>query len=291
MKFTATACTTGRAGKSAPPMLRPLAAVSVAILISFGATSPAYAINSDASVTIIGDIPGDVQVQFAGAALRQAATAAADLSRQQDSSEGGPPPLDLSGNISTGPIHQLSVFTEEYYEDNATAPPVAMQQEWMSSIRRDGTVIGTLRVYKPEGGVAQLAAANGDIDLGKTLDATEEKAIVEVPWTRSFYTIVDDIVSPVNAPAHEEVPSAADLDAVQDVMAEQFQEMNKDASGPASVGSGRPISTPARTLADEKSDAVTFMGLAVAALGASGLVVLRRRRVTASTGTYPADRG
>lgn len=252
--------------------------VGAAFLLSVAAAAPASAAVSEEPVTLTAQMPVDVRAQFDGPALREAAEIAASFAAQYEPNS-GPPPLDLSGNIKAGPVHQIYFFTEEFVEGSVTAPAVEAEQTWISSIQRDGKVIGTLRIFKPDGGPARLAVSNGNVELGQALDATTAKALVEVPWNRSFYTVVDDVVTPVDTAARAQVPSAAELDAVQDVVVEQVAEdaALAESVGPAAVA-GASLAKPARTLADERSDVLAVTGLGIAVLGVGGLVLLRRRR-------------
>lgn len=243
-----------------------LAAVTVA---SIAFAAPAHA-------DPVAQLPTDVTQALDGKALQAAAASAAEFAKQDEGDSLGPTPPDFSGAIESGSVHQIYTFSDGFFQGDTAAAPVQAQQQWVAAVQREGQVLGTIRVWKPSGGPAQLAQFTGDVELGSSFEAAKDDVVIEVPETSSFYMLHDDVITPVNNAAKLEVPSASRISDVQAVMAARVAKTRAESVGIAPAGGGSPVQA-SRTLSDERNQNLLIGGLVVAGLGAGVLIALRRR--------------
>lgn len=164
-------------------------------------------------------VPPDVAGEFSGRAVLLAQESAQDFSAQaaEDSARGrvlretGPQAPDLSGDVVAGVPHQVFVFTAEFPAGTSTTTPVEATEEWVALLSRGSTVLGTIRVWKPDGGPAESAGYTGDTVLGTSLlDLAAEDVFVEDATLAVAYVLRDGVLYPLAAEPQAEFASATE---------------------------------------------------------------------------------
>lgn len=155
------------------------------------------------------EIPLDVSALFAGAAVRQAHAGAAGIR------------ADFSG-AHADDVHEVFAFTIDFVEGAETSRPVTSAGRWMASIERADRVLGTLEVWKPEGGPAELAGFSADVATGSVLRTLTPAEILIADDPRGAYYALDgETVRPLNDWARYVLPEPADLSVLQKAVAEE----------------------------------------------------------------------
>jgi hypothetical protein len=196
-------------------------------------------------------IPPDVSALFAGDAVRQADAGAAGI------------PADFSG-ARAGDVHEVFMFTIDFVEGAETNRPVISAGRWMASIERGGQVLGTLEVWKPDGGPAELAGFSDDVATGSVLGT-----LTPADPRGAYYALDGETVRPLNDWARDVLPEPADLSVLQNAVAERHA-----LAVEATTVGGYP---PAITMS---LMAMALVGLAGASLAIHG----HRRRRAAQAG-------
>jgi hypothetical protein len=201
------------------------------------------------------EIPPDVLAFFAGDAVRQADAGAAGIR------------ADLSG-ARADDVHEVFLFSTDFVEGVETTRPITSAGRWMAGIVRGDQVLGTLEVWKPGGGPAELAGFSNDVATGSVLGTLEpaEILIVDDP-AGAYYALDGETVRPLNDWAREILPESAGLATLQEAVAERHARAVE-----TSTTGGHP---PALTMS---LMAMTLTGLAAASLAIHGR---RRRRLPA----------
>lgn len=247
--------------------------VVAAPVAAFASVVPEPSVPADVEALMTGRIAGEVQQSLEGAV---------DLGVD---GAGGEVP-DFSGDLQVGPIHQVYAFTHAFAFGDAEAVPVEPVEEWLAALIVDGDSVGTVRVWKPDHGAAQLAGFDANSELGGSLVAISEDAVlVEDAQVATYYTLEDDVLTPLKAGGAQEFSSPVGLDRAVSVIAarnnaaaENAKAM-KDAAnaGDVAVGGGG-LAGPASDPAAERG-ALIASGVAVA--GVAGLLayaLMRHRR-------------
>jgi hypothetical protein len=199
---------------------------------------------------------------------------------------GGSEVPDFSGDLQVGPIHQVYAFTTEFGFGDGEAVPVEPAQEWLAALVLDGDPVGSVRAWKPDHGSAELAGFDTNSELGASLLAISEDAIlVEDAQVGTFYTLDGDVLTPLSAGGAQEFSSPVGLDRAASVIgarnnaAADNAKVMKDAMNGSDVAVGGggiagPAIDPAAERAGLIAGALAVVGLAV--LGA--FAVMRHRR-------------
>jgi hypothetical protein len=201
------------------------------------------------------EIPPDVSAFFAGDAVRQAHAGAAGL------------PADFSG-ARADDVHEVFLFTIDFVEGTETSRPVTSAGRWMASIERADQVLGRLEVWKPDGGLAELAGFSADVATGSLLGTLTPAEILIADDPRGAYYALDgETVRPLNDWARDVLPEPADLSVLQSAVAER----HALAVEATTVGGYPPAIT------------VSLMGMTLALLAGASLAIHghRRRRLAA----------
>jgi hypothetical protein len=155
------------------------------------------------------EIPADVRALVAGDAVRQADAGAAGIQ------------ADFSG-ARADDVHEVFAFSMDFIEGEETSRPLTSAGRWIASIERDGRVLGTLEVWKPEGGLAELAGFSADAATGSVLgNLTAAEILVVDDPAGAYYAVDGDTVRPLNDWARTVLAGPADLSALQEAVAER----------------------------------------------------------------------
>src|SRR5688572_26676948 len=155
------------------------------------------------------EVPLDVSALFAGDAVQQAHAGAAGVR------------ADFSG-ARADDVHEVFMFTIDFVEGTETTQPVTSAGRWMARIERADQVLGTLEVWKPEGGPAEVAGFSNDVATGSVLGTLTPTEILIADDPRGAYFALDgETVRPLNDWARDLLPEPADLSVLQEAVAEQ----------------------------------------------------------------------
>jgi hypothetical protein len=221
-----------------------LAAALVGVVLTAGPAGAAPA-----------EIPPDVRALIAGDAVGQAHAGAAGIR------------ADFSGSRADD-VHEVFLFSMDFVEGVDTTRPVISAGRWMAGIERGDRVLGTLEVWKPAGGPAELAGFSNDVATGSVLGtlAPAEILIHDEP-NGAYYALDGRTVRPLNDWALKALPEPADLSVLQDVVAAQHARAVEEST----IHDHPPALTVSLM-------AMTLTGLAGASLAIHGR---RRRRLAA----------
>jgi hypothetical protein len=196
------------------------------------------------------EIPPDVSALLAGDAVRQADAGAAGIR------------ADFSGARADA-VHEVFVFTTDFVEGAETDRPITSAGRWIASIERDGQVLGTLEVWKPDGGPAELAGFSDDVATGSVLGTLTPAEIFVADDPRGAYYALDGgTVRPLNDWAREVLPRPADLATLQVAVVEQHARAVEEST----VYDYAPVLT------------VSLAAMVLALLAAASLAIHGRRR-------------
>jgi hypothetical protein len=214
--------------------------------------------------------------------------------RSQPAAAGDPAAApDLSGVLRAGRVHQVYAFTEEWVRGEASADPAAPTLEWLAPVVRGSDVLGTVRVWKPDGAAAEVAGFDGDTRLAAALQGFEDLPIVEDPSVAEYFALDGDSVLPVNEAAARELPDRADVADFQPVVAARVAAAVRAAAGaPDAVGGGAPVAGGSPSGPTTGTGRSFPGGGLLVALGAAAVVLFRARRarpVRSPVGTGPQD--
>jgi hypothetical protein len=183
--------------------MRVTAAIAGALVAAVVAAGPAQAVPTP-------EIPADVAATFAGAALRQLRA------------DPGTVDTDFSGDIRADDIHEVFAFTREFLRGTPTREPVASTGSWIASITRGEEVLGTVWVWKPDGGRAEVQGYAKYVELGVALaDVGPTDILIEDAPTGAWFALSGDTVRPLNDWARDAVPEPASVSVAQEVVAAQ----------------------------------------------------------------------
>jgi hypothetical protein len=169
------------------------------------ATAALLAVGGPALAVPAADVPDDVLAVLEGDGLR---TLAPD------------PDAPAETSVQAVAVHEVYAFTPEFLRGGHTDVAVAATGEWIACLRRDGVVLGTVRVDKPDGGPAELAGSDGDADLGTALsDLATGELVVEDGESGALYGLDGDTVRPLNAWARLALTRPARLADLQAILA------------------------------------------------------------------------
>ena len=261
-------------------------AVGVAVLsgVTLAATAASAAIPSP-------DVPQDVAALLSGAAIDQVQDAAAETQQQAADATSNSRALnsigasvpDLSGRLTSGPAHQVYGFTDAFTHGEATEAAVEPTEEWIAALLSDGRPAGTIRVWKPQGGPAELAGYTGDTVLATSLQVGSSVVIVEDGTIDAYYRLDGDTLTPLPASGQTEFAGPVNLAEAQSVIAarrtqgaQAAQELNEESLGKDhAVGGAGIAETPDR----QGPPTAMVIGMGLLAAGAAGTAyILRRRR-------------
>jgi hypothetical protein len=221
-------------------------------LVAAAAVGPAQAVPPPG-------IPPDVKALVAGDAVRQADAGAAGIR------------ADFSG-ARADDVHEVFMFTIDFVEGAETTQPVTSAGRWMGSIERADQVLGTLEVWKPEGGPAEVAGFSNDVATGSGLGTLTPTEILIADDPRGAYYALDgETVRPLNDWARDALPEPADLSTLQKAVAER----HALALEATTVGGYPPAIT------------MSLMGMTLALLAGASLAIhghRRRRRAAPGVG-------
>jgi hypothetical protein len=202
-------------------------------------------------------VPPDVAAAFSGDALEWVQRVA---------------PSDgtyLSGDVRVGEVHEVFWFSTDFVEGTSTDEPVRPSGSWLAGLLRGDEVLGTIAVWKPEGGPAQPNGYSDDVPIGSalgTMDATE-LLVVDEP-NGAYYALQGSTVRPLNDWAREYLPEAGDISRLQDPVAARYTELRNQSAEPA-PRPGLPIALSA---------------MAVTLAVGIGIVLARRLRLRQDAG-------
>ncbi|MGZ4668085.1 MAG: hypothetical protein ACXVX3_06105 [Blastococcus sp.] len=194
-------------------------------------------------------IPADVGALFAGDAMRHAQAGAAEID------------ADFTG-ARIADIHEVFTFSRGFLAGASTPEAVTSTGRWMGAIERGVEVLGTVDVWKPDGGPAELSAYSSDAVLGSVLLQVSAAEILILDAPRSaFYALDGRTVRPLNRRARDTIAGPTGLSAVQQIVAAPRTAGRDHAGRDAGPSPAVPLGV---------------VGLVLA--GAGGLALLSRRR-------------
>ncbi|TFV72985.1 hypothetical protein E4P39_16020 [Blastococcus sp. CT_GayMR19] len=204
-----------------------------------------------ASALPVPTVPEDVRAVSAGAGLRQAQAGAEGLG------------ADFSGDVRAEDVHELFRFSMTFVDEGPVTEPVVSTGQWVAALERGDEVLGTLGVWRPDGGRAQPNGYSDDVALGAALGAVSatELLIHDAP-NGAYYALSGTTVRPLNDWARKALPGPAELAELRTTVVEQYDVLRSQPTDHAD-----PPALPVSLLA---------MALAVAIAG--GLLALERRR-------------
>lgn len=222
-----------------------LAAALAAVVVGAGAALAAP----------VAPVPADVQAVFDGAALQQAQVGGEAVD------------ADFSGARVAG-AHEVFAFSDAFIDGRPTSEPVTSRDQWLGVLTRGDDVLGTLGVWRTDGGPAYANGYSNDVRTGRALLtlAPAEILVADDPHG-AYYAVAGTAVRPLNDWARVALPRPGSLSDLQPAVAEQYAAMRLQTAD----------------VEDERSGMVlALVGMAVALLLGGGLLVaLRRRRAGA----------
>jgi hypothetical protein len=221
------------------------AAIAGALVAAVVAAGPAHAVPTP-------EIPADVAATFAGAAVRQLRADPGTLD------------TDFSGDIRADDIHEVFAFTREFVRGTPTREPVASTGSWIASITRgEEEVLGTVWVWKPDGGRAEVQGYADYVELGVALaDVGPTDILIEDAPTGAWFALSGDTLRPLNNWARQALPEPGNISGLQETIADQYALIR-----------GQATDYP-----DIPSVAISLAGMAGAIVVGGLLLVLGRRR-------------
>ena len=251
-----------------------------------------------ASATAAPEPPADVTAFLAGPAVEEIQASVADAARQ--AAGGGPQSRaltaigedvpDFSGEVSAGPAHQVSSFTDEFLAGSADGPPTRTTQQWLAALGRDGEAIGTARVWKPDGAPAELAVYNDDAVLGGSLLFDDPTVVIEDETISTFYRLDGAVLTPLPASSRTEFAGPVDLREAQVAIAARYRDAIAESARMSAAGDGTDspvggfaLASPASAPPSWSTRAGVLTGGLLVLAGSMGaaLVLLRHRRAAA----------
>ncbi|WP_146149622.1 hypothetical protein [Kineococcus rhizosphaerae] len=245
------------------------------------AAAAAVVLASPAAATPKPVIPDDVSSYLSNKGIRQVQENLANFGAQAGSETLGPTPPDASGNLRAGRIHQVYLFTDAWVKGSADADPAEATQQWVAPVLRGNEAIGTVRVWKPDGGPAEVAGFNGDTQLADALQGFKDLPVVEDPSAGEFFALDGDSVLPINEASKRELPKRGKVKDLQPIVAERIAQGARDAAGvPDSVGGGGPSDQGSTSDAMSGGERAAMAGGLVLLVGggAAAVAITRNRR-------------
>ncbi|UOY00432.1 hypothetical protein [Blastococcus sp. PRF04-17] len=171
-------------------------------------------------------------------------------------------------DVRVGAVHEVFWFSKAFVDGEPTDEPVRPSGTWLGVLQRGDQVLGTLGVWKPDGGRAEPFGLENGVPIATamgTLAPTE--LLVQDEPTGAYYALSGTAARPLNDWAREYLSEPGDVAALQDVVAARYAEL---ANQPA-----EPVDPPMLPFA---------LGAMAVTLAAGIGVVLARRRPRQTTG-------
>ncbi|WNM28335.1 hypothetical protein RN607_04850 [Demequina capsici] len=144
-------------------------------------------------------VPVDVAELAAGTLAAQVQASLADTVVVGDGVGDMSAVPDWSGDLAVGAVHQLYRFATEWIWGDAITAPVVANQEWLAPLILDGTPVGAVRVWLPDG-TAEMAGFDDNAVLGASLEELDPSVIlIEDAVAARWYSLVGDMLTPVRA--------------------------------------------------------------------------------------------
>jgi hypothetical protein len=180
--------------------LRHLATMAVVLAALVLAAGPALAAP---------DVPPDVREALSGDGLQ----------RMLSPSQQDPGTPDLTYAV-VGAVHRLHTFVPGFYRGRPTPDPVTETDEWLGVLQRGDRVLGLVRVWRPEGAPAELAAWAGDVEIGTALlgIGPDEVVVLDEPGA-AYYAWDGARLRPLNDLARDELPGGGSIGKLQAAVA------------------------------------------------------------------------
>jgi hypothetical protein len=153
--------------------------------------------------------PPDVQQVFDDRAL--------PFIRENAPQQGGSPNVFQEAD-GIQDITEVNGFTFDYANGKSTDTPYEPIDEWLAAITADFVVIGTIRVWIPEGGDAEIVGFDGDGELGGKLAEAAGVDYIEDPRIGASYAAFGDTIGPLDDRAAAELPEPMSLDDFQKIL-------------------------------------------------------------------------
>ncbi|GAA0312709.1 hypothetical protein [Kineococcus aurantiacus] len=255
-------------------------------LTALAAAVTVLVLSSPAAATPEPTIPHDVRDLLADEALRQVRSNLAHFAAQPATGGDVLQVPDVSAPLRAGRVHQVYTFTSAWVGGEQGADPAAPTPQWLAPVLRGSDVLGTVRVWKPDGAAAEVAGFNGDVQLGQALQGFADLPVVEDASVGEFFALDGDAVLPVNEASKRELPGEATVDDLQPVVAARVAAGVEAAAGaPDAVGGGGPVDQVPTARTVSRGDRVLLGGglLLVAGGAAAAVVVARGRRASRRT--------
>jgi hypothetical protein len=155
-------------------------------------------------------------------------------------------------------------FSPDFVDGKPTDEPVIPAEQWLGALVRGDDVLGTLGVWRNDGGPAQMNGYANDAPIGRALLTLTPAEILVVDEPNGAYYAVDGTtVRPLNDWARQAVPGPAEISRLQETVVDQYAALR------AQPLEGEPV-VPGLTIA--------LVGMALALLVGGGLLVLQQRR-------------
>lgn len=190
-----------------------------------------------------GPAPSDVQKMFQGEAAKQVQGHVQNLHQNPRSSVDRattPSTPDFSGSLQTRNVHEIFFFSEDFMAGREVGEPVVSAKQWIAPIQRGSTLLGTVIVWKPQGGPAEVAHFDADVERATALThLASDEVFVQDERVGEFFALHADTIRPLNDRALAELPAAAPLAALRPVVAARIAAVNREgATMDAPVGGG-----------------------------------------------------
>lgn len=140
----------------------------------------------------------------------------------------------FGADVRADDVHEVFRFSAEFVDGTATTEPVVRTDSWLAAITRGDRVVGTMLVWRPDGGAPEPAGYTDDAANGVALRTVTpgETLVVDEP-IGAFFAIDGTTVRPLNEPARDELPAPGNLDALQETVARRYAVMRDQAPDPA----------------------------------------------------------
>lgn len=216
-------------------------------------------------------IPEDVASLYSSEAL-------AELRESGDEMVSTGEVVDFREARDFGEIKRIHTWSSAFLAGRSSAEPVAATEEWLAPILgRDGSSLGTYRVWRPKvDAPAEFAGYNNETELGNAMQKLAPTTqLVEDPRTAGWFALADGTVTALTEQAEKEVPYPAPVDEVMPIIHKRVAQTIADSEGiDGAVGGG---GVQDRRPWHSGIDPAIWAGLALLIAGTAGAVGVVRR--------------